>query len=387
MIKRWINISTNKSLILTGIRRAGKTTLVKYQYPNALYLTLDDFDNLTAAEDDPKSLFEGLTSNQIIIDEVQRVPKLLIAVKDQIDNYNRQVIMTGSSTLGLLSSGSETLAGRIKLLDCPTLCFGENAGSPIGKSFSDKMTIKQIKGATRKFNSWIEYGGFPEIVSLESPLEKKETLHDYKNTFFTKDILLLSNIENARGLLGCLYYLGVSTGSRIEISSVAKESGLSYPTVKKYLNALEAARMTIRITGYQYGPAKRQLKSNKYYFSDISIPNALSLRLSEGQLFELFVISELEKRRKLGRFACDFFYFYESEKGKEIDLIIDEGDTVTAIEIKNTKNPNHRDITNLKTFTLKKKAKLRKILICKSDSFKTIEDVEVWPVYSLYRHI
>ncbi len=385
MIERWLNISGNKSLLLIGVRRAGKTTLLKKLFPEAKYITLDDFDFLQIAEQDPKDLFLGSDHKLVVIDEIQRVPRLLIAVKDRIDNYRQIVLMTGSSTLGLLSSSAETLAGRIKIFECPTLCYGEDKGPNLGRSLEHKPNSLEIKEASRELSRWMRFGGFPEVVDCNGNEQKLEILQDYKNTFFTRDLMFLTNIENFRGLLGCLNFLGVSTQSRVEISSIAKESGLSHPTAKKYLNVLEASRIIFRLTGYQYGSSKRQLKSSKYYFADISIPMALNLQLSEGQLFELLVISELEKRRKLGRFDCDFFYYYKSEKGREIDLIIDEGSMVTAIEIKTTQRPERSDVKGLIDFQIKKKVPLRKILICRSQSYAEIDGVEIWPVYSLYR--
>lgn len=385
MIKRWLNLKSSKSSLLIGVRRAGKSTLLKMTFPDYEYVTLDDFDIFKTTEQDPKALFRN-NSTKIIVDEVQRNPKLLIEIKNQIDNFNKTVFMTGSSTLGLLSHGSETLAGRIKILECPTLCFGEDEGQPLGKSLEFKPTYQSLMKGAREFKSWLNFGGFPEIRTKTADVERLEILKDYKNTFFTKELLLLSNIENARGLMGCMNYLAISIGSRIDVSSIAKESGLSHPTAKKYLGALEASRLAFRLTGYQFGPAKRQLKSSKYYYADTSIPRALGLELSQGQWFELFVIGELEKRRKLGRFNCDFLYYYESEKGNEIDLIIDEGHNVMAIEIKSTDKPGPSDVTNLLEFKLTKpKATLRKILICNTLEFKAIKDVEVWPVSALYQ--
>ncbi|MBF0299276.1 MAG: ATP-binding protein [Oligoflexia bacterium] len=387
MIDRWLKLNKSKSLLLLGARRAGKTTLLRNIFKEAHYITLDDFDFFQMAETDPKGVFEN-TKGDIIVDEIQRVPKLLIAVKNRIDNYHQKVFMTGSSSLGLLSKGTETLAGRIKICECPTLCYGEEMGPPLGSFLKDQPSKTVINEARRKLDSWLEYGGFPEVMTYDNEADKKALLKDYKNTFFTKDLLLISNIVDARGLNGCMNYLATSICSRIDVSSVAKESGLSHPTTKKYLNALEASRLAFTITGHQFGPAKRLLKSSKYYYSDISIPQSLGVRLSEGQMLELFVISELEKRRKLGKFDCDFFHYYETEKGKEIDLIIDEGSIITAIEIKNTSNPRKSDVHNLIDFSIKsRKVKLRKVLLCKSEKITTIEDVEVWPIYALYRHL
>jgi hypothetical protein len=386
MITRWLALPKAKSVLIIGPRRAGKTTFLKQSLPNIPYITMDDFDYLQLAKTDPKSIFAEHPKS-LIIDEIQRVPQLLITVKDRIDNYGQIVWMTGSSSIGLLSSGSETLAARIKLLECPTLCWGEELGAARGKSLVDKPSPLELNAAARRLASWLKYGGFPEVRLADAEKLKREILHDYRNTYFARDLLMLANLEDARGLLACMHHLAQSIGSRLDVSSVSKESGLSYPTASKYLNSLEAARLVFRLTGYQFGLAKRQIKANKFYFCDVSIATALGAEISEGQRFELMVISELEKRRKLGRFNADFLHYYESESGKEIDLIIDEGKAVTAIEIKSTTNPGAKDTAGLKSFALKQRnKKLRKVLITKSLQFGKIADVELWPAASLCRY-
>ena len=113
----------------------------------------------------------------------------------------------------------------------------------------------------------------------------------------------LSNIENLDGLMAIFQHLARSLGSCLEVSNFAREAGISFPTTKKYLNALQQAQLTFRLYGYQYGPAKRHIKAAKTYFADNGIIQSLNAGSSEGQLIENFVIAELEKRRKLGMIA------------------------------------------------------------------------------------
>ncbi|MBF0407869.1 MAG: AAA family ATPase [Candidatus Riflebacteria bacterium] len=125
MFKRWLNIDNRKSALIVGPRRSGKTTFLKHAYPDYKYATLDDLDYLEWASKDPKGFISSL-GNKCIIDEIQRVPKLTIAVKYAIDNENVRIIMTGSSSIGLLASSAETLAGRINIYSMTPACWGEN---------------------------------------------------------------------------------------------------------------------------------------------------------------------------------------------------------------------------------------------------------------------
>lgn len=123
---------------------------------------------------------------------------------------------------------------------------------------------------------------------------------------------MLSNIENTSGLLAILNHYTLSIGSLTQVSNFSKESGLSYPTTKKYLSVIDQFDLGFRLLGYQYGPAKRQLKAVKSYFCDTGMIQALGIECSKGQILENFVISELEKRRKLNFIKSDQFFYYRS---------------------------------------------------------------------------
>jgi predicted AAA+ superfamily ATPase len=370
--------------MIFGSRRAGKTTLLKMSFPDYVYRTLDDYDYLELAQKDPKQ-FCDITEKHIIIDEIQRVPKLLVAVKYIIDQAGKVVLMTGSSSLGLISSGAETLAGRIDLIECPTFCWGEEKGQPTHKVFEMPKDPLQIKEADRNLVQAMTYGGFPEVITADNEEDKIAVLKNYRDTYFTKDLLLLSNIENAEGLMAILYYLAISLGSHLEVSNAARESGLSYPTTKKYLNVLYESRLAFKLYGYQYGPAKRYTKASKTYFSDIGILQALKVSASSGQLLENFVIAELEKRRKLGSIQCDQLYYYKSASGLEIDVVIETKEKIIAIEIKHSKNPSRRDVRNLQKFVGLAPEKRKGILLYTGTERRSIENIEVLPIQHLYR--
>ncbi|MCB9029491.1 MAG: ATP-binding protein [Deltaproteobacteria bacterium] len=386
MFSRWIELKNN-NLLLIGPRRAGKTTLLRNRFPEYSYITLDDLDHLQWAKSDPKGLIESLAANAII-DEVQRAPELTIAIKYRIDRKDFKVCMTGSSSLGLLDQSADTLAGRIHIQHLPTFCWGEELGHSTHQILNDKLDPIKLNQAQRKLTEALTYGGFPEVIAADNSSQKQGILKQYKNTYFTRDLAQLSNIENVEGLLAILHHLARSIGSHLEVSSFAQDSGLSHPTAKKYLNILTQSDLAFKLYGYQYGPAKRYIKAAKMYFADNGIMTALNARVSEGQLFENFVISEFEKRRKLGLIKTDNFFYYKSVGNNEIDLIYEEDGILHAIEIKASKKLRQKDFTNLKSF-LKERSekKVKGCVIYAGSEYYLHEDISCIPAASIYRGI
>ncbi len=384
MFARWLSIKTGKSALIIGPRRCGKTTLLKNRFPDYNYITLDDLDYLDWANKDPKGMVQSL-GKFAIIDEIQRKPALTIAVKYAIDNQDACFMMTGSSSIGLLDTAADTIAGRINLYSLPAVCFGEDKGAPTHNIFDARLDPLTLNQSQRELPEAIMYGLFPEILTQATLQEKRELLKNYRDTYFIRDIMQLSNIENIEGLLTIFHHLARGIGSHLEVSSFARESGLSFATTKKYLNILQQSQLTFRLYGYQYGPAKKYIKTSKTYFSDNSILNSLNIPLNEGQLLENFVISELEKRRKLGFIQSDQLYYYKSAGGREIDLVFEQNGIVNAIEIKNTKNPSQRDVRNLYDFSRQAKRPVQAYLFYNGTQYDVIDNVQLIPVASLFR--
>jgi len=384
MFERWLGIPDQKSSLMIGPRRSGKTTLLKQRYPTLPYATLDDLDLLDWAKGDPKGFVSNL-GKFAIIDEIQRLPLLTVAVKYAIDNDEACFLMTGSSTIGLMDAAADTLAGRIGIISLPPACWGENQGEPVHSILNEQASLPQIKEANRKLKDAITYGQFPEVLNQESDEKKKEVLVNYRNTYFTRDLMQLSNIENLDGLLAVFHHLIRSLGSHLEVSNFAREAGISNPTAKKYLNALHQAQMTFKLYGYQYGPAKRYIKAAKTYFADNGIINSLNANVNEGQLIENFVISELEKRRKLGFIKADQFYYYKSAAGSEIDLVFEMDDTIYAVEIKGTKRPGPKDFRNLRQFEDRLNRPVKCFLFYSGEEYGTVDDIRLLPIGALFQ--
>ena len=384
MFGRWIDIPRQKSCLVIGPRRCGKTTLLRHRYPDLRYVTLDDLDLLDWAKRDPKGFVTDLQGSAVI-DEIQRLPILTVAVKYAIDNEKACFFMTGSSSIGLLDAAADTLAGRIEILALPTLCWGEQSGQPTHSIFRQEAAFTEIRTARRSLQEALSYGLFPEVAAQKGDSDRQSLLQNYKNTYFTRDLMQLSNIENLDGLLGIFHHLARSIGSHLEVSNFARESGLSHQTAKKYLNALNQAQLTFKLYGFQYGPAKRYLKASKTYFADNGILSSLNVDVASGQRIENFVISELEKRRKLGFLPADHFYYYKSAAGHEIDLIFEADGCLHACEIKATEQPGPKDFRNLRNFKDRLNRPVKRFLFYLGDRYENHDDITLIPIAALYR--
>lgn len=148
---------------------------------------------------------------------------------------------------------------------------------------------------------------------------------------------------------------------------------------------LYQSELAFKLYGYQYGPAKRYVKAAKIYFADNGIIESFNARLSEGQLLENFVISELEKRRKLGFIKAEQFYYYKTVAGREIDLIFEANNSLHAVEIKASRSPSIKDTTNLREFVKQAGRPVRGYLFHLGEEYAEIDGIQMIPVYALFQ--
>ncbi len=384
MFERWLTLPKRRSVLLIGPRRAGKTTFLRGNYADYRYATLDDFDEMALARSDPKGFVRRLGS-RAIIDEIQRYPELTIAVKFAIDNEGARFLMSGSSTLGLLDVAADTMAGRVDIRSLPTACWGEDEGPPTHDIFDEIVDIVHLRESYRRLPDALLFGQFPEVLGQTEPGERQSLLRNYRDTYFMRDLMQLASLENAEGLHGILLHLARSIGSILEVSAFARESGLSFPTAKKYLRALAQSQLVFRLSGYQYGPDKRQIKAAKSYFTDVGVLQSLNADPSGGQILESFVIAELEKRRKLGLRIADSLHFYRSQSGSEIDCVWEESGSIYAVEIKASRRVALSDARRLRDFEPSSHHDCKRYLFYTGDEYFDLDGVRAIPVAALYR--
>lgn len=404
MFQRWVenliqkDLRQRKSVVLLGSRRAGKTTLTKMLgEDNISYHTFDDVFLQDAIRKNPKYLEKLCNKNKInVLDEVQKAHSPFDTIKLLIDT-GYLFILTGSSSLHILEQVSETLAGRIRIRYLHPRCWGEeiskldsipkrsilfnSENTPLDPIFFQKGKI-DIQDA-------LQYGGYPELHEKNNE-EKKDLLRDYRNTYLQRDILEISNIQNLNGLRALLAALVQSIGSTVNYQNLARESGLSHITVKKYLNSLEQTFIIFKVFPYQYGQAKRYVKSPKWYFTDTGMLNSLNIRIGEGELFENFVISEVHKRLSVLNKDIDSLFFYKTVKGAEIDLVIDNKDQIHLYKIKSSQYPDKKFTRNIKNF-ISERTNLKDVnisgqVIYQGDVFTKHDNIQFTPIASWFGH-
>lgn len=370
--------------MLLGPRRCGKTTFLKMNFPSYTYATLDDMDLLSLARKDPKGFVSRL-GPRAIIDEIQRHPALTVAVKYAIDNEDAHVLMTGSSSAGLLDAAGDSLAGRIDIVSLPTACWGEDAGPPTHRALEDEQDPLEQREAARRLDQVLRHGLFPEVLTAADDEAREEILARYKNTYFTRDVMFLANLENLEAIHSVLLNVARSLGSRTDATHFAREAGVSPITARKYLGSILQSQLAFRLRGHQFGPAKRFVKASKTYFADNGILGSLSAGPSRGQTVESFVVAELEKRRKLGFIAADRLDYSRSVGGREIDVVFEADGVLHAIEIKATAHPTGRDLRNLREFAQSFDRPVKSYLFHMGDERVERDGVTFVPITSLYR--
>jgi hypothetical protein len=384
VFERWAELRRG-NVLLIGPRRSGKTTLLRQRYPAHRYATLDDFDALIWARRDPKG-FAGSLRPAAVIDEIQRLPELLVAVKHWSDRGELEAVMTGSSSTGLLDAAAETMAGRVWIEHLPTACWGEDLGPASHSFFDDEADYAHLAEARRQFPRWLSDGGFPEVVVAGSERERAEVLRRYRDSYFLRDVAQMANIENVEALHAIFQHAARSLGSLAEVSNFAQEAGLSHPTAKRYLGTLLQTGLGFRVYGGQFSAAKRFIKASKLYFADSGIVTAFQAGVDDGARFEAFVVAEIEKRRKLRLFDADRLLYFRTKGGAEVDLIIEEPGLIRAVEIKSGERIQPKDLRHLKRLREMEWPKpLKLYAIYRGMEYLEMEGVRVLPVYGLWR--
>ena len=317
-------------VLLTGIRQAGKSSLLKRIYMDTDYVTLDRIALAEEAEENPTS-FLARFKEQIIIDEIQYAPSLFRDLKIVVDenrDKNGSWILTGSQQFLLMQQVNESLAGRVRILNLGTLSARELNRTNLLKNHKDLL--------------W--KGGFPELWAKN--LDSKEFFEDYIQTYLERDLKQILSVTNLRDYRRFLSLLAIRVGQLLNYSEISKEIGVAVNTVKAWVNTLEVSGLVILLPPYHNNLGKRIIKSPKLYFCDNGLVCALlnihslgSLQKSIhlGNLWENFVISEYLKEGYIcGR---DIFYFRDTN-GVEIDFILEKNGKVFLIEAKHTERPN-----------------------------------------------
>jgi predicted AAA+ superfamily ATPase len=327
-------------ILLTGPRQTGKSTLLARLFPRYQYLSFDDSSLRLAAKRDP-ALFVETLRKPVIIDEIQYAPEILPYIKIDIDRKreNGRFMLTGSQIFNLMAGLSESLAGRTALFELLPFSFEELESAQKRKSPRGRMPWYSPLGCYRQI-----LRGFYPVPNTEHT-DTSAFYGAYLSLYIERDLRQIQNIKDITAFETFLQILAGRAGGLLNISDLARDCGLSHATAKNWLSILESSRIIYLLRPWSRNVSKRLVKSPKLYFTDTGLlcyllkyPNAETLLAgpASGAVFENMIVMEFLKN-KLNRGLRGDLYFYRDSNGVEIDLLIDEGASVSLWEIKAAK--------------------------------------------------
>ncbi len=358
------NISkTRKVTLLTGARQVGKSTFIKsIKEKERTYVTLDDLNLRNLANEDPK-LFLSNYNGPLIIDEVQYAPNLFSYIKMDVDNSNEKnkYWLTGSQKFELMKDVTESLAGRIAILEMSSLSFAEKKGFN-SKIFDPKNIKKRIDVSPKEIYENIFKGGMPEYITND--LERSQYFNDYITTYIERDVRNLTQVGDLARFHKFMIAMAARNGELLNYESICEDADIDVKTCKRWVSILEASDIIYLLQPYFNSELKRSIKSPKIIFMDSGLcsylthynsPEILMDSSVSGHFLESFVISELIKNKRNANESLNYdIYFYRDRDGKEIDLIISLNETIYPFEIKKTANPNKQMLKNFSILENKK---------------------------------
>ena len=355
-------INEKGALCVTGARQVGKSTVIKTLFTGHKGLTLDETRLLRLAIEHPEEFFVQFEP-PAFIDEIQYAPILFPYIKIYIDKTGEKgaFLLSGSQRYEMMSNVTESLAGRINLIDLYGLSLREILGDDFrGEFMPTQEYLKQRQPKSIKYSEiWenIWRGFFPEIIT-ESP-NWSRFYSSYIRTYLDRDVSKLGQVGNLLQFEKFMVAMAARTGQLLNIADVAKDTGISQQTAEKWLSILIASNIVFVLKPYYNNVMKRLIKTPKIYFLDTGLAsylvgwdNAQVLQngAMSGAFFETFVIGEIIKSwtNKEGVTPNMNFFFFRDKDGNEIDLLIKRGDTLYPIEMKKHISCDKNDITAFK---------------------------------------
>ena len=369
--KRWqLNIikkslKSRRVLILAGPRQCGKTTLAKQlTSPNTIYRTLDDVTLLAAAQNDPSG-FVAHDKGLMIIDEIQRAPILLQAVKQSVDVNQKsgRFLLTGSANIQSLPGVTESLAGRVRKIRLRPLAHGEILGNKsdfLKLAFSEKFKISAEKKSKNK-DDYIKMalkGGYPEALRAKEK-DAQRWHKDYLDALIERDLQDILNIKRHDSMHKLLEILAAWSSKFMDISTIGSDLALARQTVESYINAIEALYLVERVRPWSKTDYDRVSKQDKLFMTDSGLMSSIlhwkfdQVRLDgekNGKLIETFIFTQLAAAIDSSEEDYQLYHYRDREK-REIDFIVENEDgNILGIEVKAGSAVNQDSFKHLKWF-------------------------------------
>jgi len=346
-------IETPEVLIVTGMRRVGKTTLltqVQKSLPsqNSLFLDLENVLNRAIFEKQNYEeivgilLSQGLNRNEkiyLFLDEIQHCPQIPSVLKYIVDHYQWKCFVTGSASYYIKNLFTESLAGRKILFELYPFSFSEFLRlkeiditlPPLKQTIS----VEQYNLLIPYYREYMAYGGFPGVIMKSSSQDKKQALQDIFSSYFQQEVVSFGGFRRNDKIRDLLLLLASRVGSKIDISKISFEMGISRITIEEYLSFLQATYMITLISPYSKNRDTEIRKAKKVYFCDTGILTSLGME-DKGKLFENAIFHQLRTQGELN--------YYQKKSGAEIDFIVNKK---IAFEVKNHVSPI--DVTKTNT--------------------------------------
>lgn len=351
-------------VFIAGARQTGKSTLaqeIARSAHRARYVTLDDLGVLAAARRDPEGFLAGF-DGPLVLDEVQRVPTLLLALKAEVDRRRSpgRFLLTGSANVLALPKVADTLVGRMEVCTLWPLSQGELAGVHEGfvdAVFSDLPPAAPARMAARDdLVDRVLRGGFPEAVARATPSRRAAWFRSYLTTLVHRDVRDLAAITEITSIPQILALVAGRLASTANLADLSRAAALPQTTLKRYLALLEALFLVHRLPAWSTNVNTRQVKAPKLLLVDSGLAAHLlgadHSRLHAdptllGGLLESFVAGEIARQAAWSRYLPKLFHF-RTHTGREVDLVLEDTQgRLVGIEVKATASPTARDVAGL----------------------------------------
>ncbi len=342
------------AVLLTGSRQVGKTTMLRKTMADIGYITLDDPLQRAAAKQHAGTFFKD-NPPPVVVDEAQYAPELFPYIKMSVDESGDkgQFFLSGSQQFHMMKNVSESLAGRVAILNLLGLSLRERTDTACDQPFlptEDYFTERKNQSAPVEYQDiWemIYCGSMPEVVANLDRVSSEYYAY-YTSTYIERDVRELTQVGDEMKFLQFITAAAAMNGQLLNMASLSRDIGVSQPTVERWLSILCASGIVYLLQPYHNNLLKRVVKTPKLYFLDTGLaaylcrwPNAktLSVGAQAGAFFESFVISETLKSYYNSGVQHPPLYFYRDHDGVEIDLLIQQGDVLYPIEIKKHADP------------------------------------------------
>jgi uncharacterized protein len=390
-------LSDTRVVIINGARQVGKSTLaerVLHKAPRWQARFLDDPQTRLAAESDPVGFldFDGL----MLIDEVQRVPGLWLAIKNSVDRDPTpgRFILTGSARLLALQSLPDALPGRSETVELWPLSQGEIDGEPDG--FVDAvfgtdtgLTARVTQLRRGDYQSRIGRGGYPAALQRDTPRRRDRFFSSYLNDIIVRDVQQVADIERAADMRRLIVLLAGRCGNMLNMSKLASELTISEPTVRRYVQILETIYLIQLIPAWSSGATGRVTRAPKLMFVDSGLASSLQApRTIEqyGGLTENFVMGELARQLTWSETPAALYHYHDRD-GHEVDAVLeDNSGRVVGIEVKSAQSVRSEELTGLRYLKQKLGSRMHAgyVLDCGTESLSFGHGLGCLPISSLW---